>query len=974
MKKLIQTKSLFQNLIVLIYFLSALPSEAKNNPVDKTPVIYSEINLNQVKDDMVPVTISFDGIASKSMIYRLPKVVQGTYAISDFGRFVHDFKAFDKKGKALKVSKTDVNSWKIDKANKLSSITYLVQDTYDLKEGEFDNIPQFPAGTNIDPDNYVLNLHGFIGYFKGLENNNYQIKINAPESYKYATALPLESSSKNANNKTVVNTFSATRYFEVIDNPIMYGHIDIEKFKIKDIEIVISTYSPNNIYTAKEIKEVVENTMKSQVEYLKNYGTTTSRYDIHIYFFDGTEINPEDYGALEHHTSTVMVMPENTAKEDLYSDLKYFISHEFLHTITPLSIHSEDIHNFNYHSPSFSKHLWLYEGVTEYFSKLFKIDQGLITEEQFYKVITNKIKRSKRYDDTMSSTEMSENILLEPYSNNYPNVYQKGALIGMCLDILIRKESHGEQGLLDLMKTLSKTYGKNTPFEDDYLLDEITALTKPSIGEFLKNYVEGSAAIPYQTYFDMVGLNYKDGKLSAYENSTDQQLKIRRHWLNKFSSTVVFEHANVIPMTTNEVLNDQTVVVVDGKITSITSTKTAPKHVADLVIDATDKYLIPGLSEMHYHWRDKKSPIENEFKLLLANGITIARNMAEYGGQDHVTIREKTKQGEILGPNYFTTGPYLSYDQLKTFEDIERIVREHKEKKYNFLKIGDGVDIPKENYLKLLDEAYKHDITVIGHGQHNLPLEFSLRMKSIEHVEEFIYIFQEGNVYENVDLFENSKILIHDIDYLNKAARQVKESGVYVAPTLVIFEMILQYLDEEKFALLQKHPKSNYLTRGEYEKYLTEKNHYRADLKGIQIVGIDSDLFFENFFDWMKKFTKILNEHQVPLLTGSDTFGMVVPGFSIHKEFEFLQDSGLEPYEILKASTVNASRYLNIISMEGTIAEGKNANLVLLNRNPLEDIKNTQDIHGVMLKGTWYNRTQLDKFLEEVANYNTVKR
>ncbi|WP_276391817.1 amidohydrolase family protein [Eudoraea chungangensis] len=967
-------KILLQTLLVLAYLIVLPAIEAKNNPLDKDQIIFGNIDLTQVTDDMVPVTISPTGIESKSIVYRLPKVVQGTYAISDFGRFVHDIKAFDKEGRELKIYSIDVNSWEIDNAKTLDRITYLIQDTYDLKEGEFNNIPQFPAGTNIDPDNYVLNLHGFIGYFDGLENSNYNIQVIAPKSYTYATALPLESHSKHSDKEIVVTKFFAERYFDVIDNPILCGLIDIEKFKIEEIDIVISTFSPNNIYTAKEIKDVIESTMQSQVNYLKNYGPTTSRYDIQIYFFDGKEINPKDYGALEHHTSTLMVMPENTAKENLYEDLKYFISHEFFHTITPLSIHSEDIHDFNYHNPSFSKHLWLYEGVTEYFSKLFQVDQKLISDQQFYTILSNKIKRSQRYDDAMSLTAMSENILQEPYSSNYPNVYQKGALIGMCLDILIRKESNGEKSLLTLMKTLSESYGQNNPFKDDLLLDEITNLTYPSIGEFLISHVEGSEPIPYQTYFNMVGLNLIDGKLFVNMKSNDSQIRTRKYWLNKNINTLVFEHVNVIPMTKNTVLKDQSVIIEDGKITSITSTNSAPKYQAEKVIDASGKYLIPGLSEMHYHWRDTKSPIENEFKLLLANGITTARNMAEYEGQDQVAIREKTNKKEILGPNYFTTGPYLSYDQLKTFEDIERMVKMHKAKKYDFLKIGDGVDIPKENYLKLLEEAYKQEVVVIGHGQHNLPLEYSLRMKSIEHLEEFIYIFQEGNVYENADNFEDSKILIHDMAYLNQAAEQIKDSGLYVAPTLVIFEMILQYFDEEKFSKLQNHPESKYLTRGEYQKYLTEKNHYRAELMGKKLVGIDSDIFFKNFFIWMKKFTKILNEHQVPLLTGSDTFGMVVPGFSIHKEFEFLKECGLTPYEILKASTVNASRYLNIISMEGTITEGKNANLVLLNKNPLEDIKNTKDIDGVVVKGEWLNRTQLDKFLKEVANYNAIKR
>ncbi len=966
-------KNFIQIVLFLMLFQGFSTTKRLSQDINNNLLISSSVDLTRVINDKVPVTINLSKIKTKTVIYRLPRVVQGTYTISDFGRFVENFKALDKKGKEISVSQIDANSWKINNAKKLAQITHQINDTYDLKEKDFENIPQFPAGTNIDPDNYVLNLHGFIGYFDGLGNSNYHLEVIAPDSYKYATALKLESTTKNTNNQTFTNKFSASRYFDLIDNPMMYGNIDIEEFKINNTKIVVSIYSPNGIYTAKEIKETIEETMRSQINYLKDF-KTTPRYDVQIYFFDGINIAPKDYGALEHHTSTVMVLPENTDKKELYDDLNYFMAHEFFHIITPLNIHSEDIHDFNYNNPSFSKHLWLYEGVTEYFSKLFQIDQSLVTEQQFYNVITKKIQRSKRYNDSISVTIMSENILKDPYSKNYPNVYQKGALIGMCLDILIRHESQGERGLLSLMKALTKKYGKDTPFVDDNLLDEITKMTYPSVGEFFKNHVEGDTPINYQTYFNMVGLILKDNILSVNTNISSRQLSTKNKWLNKHSNTIAFENVNVIPMDKDTVLKNQRVVIVDGKIASIEPHATKTTYKVHTTIDGTGKYLIPGLSEMHYHWRDNTSPIENEFKLLIANGITTARNMAEYGGQDHVGIREKTLRGEIFGPNYFTTGPYLGYDQLKTFEDIKRIVKEHKEKKYDFLKIGDGVDIPKENYLKLLDEAYKHRVTVIGHGQHNLPLEYSLRMKSVEHVEEFIYIFQEGNVYEKVDNFENSKILVNDIDYLNKAAEQIKESGLYVAPTLVIFEMILEYFDEEKFAELKKHPESNYLTRGEYEKYLTEKNHYRAELMGKKIVGIDSDEFFKKFFIWMKKFTKILNEHQVPLLTGSDTFGMVVPGFSIHKEFEFLQESGLTPYEILKASTVNASRYLNIISMEGTITEGKNANLVLLNKNPLEDIKNTRSIDGVMLKGTWLNKAKLDEFLEEVASYNAVKR
>ncbi|MFV8326431.1 amidohydrolase family protein [Flavobacterium sp. ZS1P14] len=116
----------------------------------------------------------------------------------------------------------------------------------------------------------------------------------------------------------------------------------------------------------------------------------------------------------------------------------------------------------------------------------------------------------------------------------------------------------------------------------------------------------------------------------------------------------------------------------------------------------------------------------------------------------------------------------------------------------------------------------------------------------------------------------------------------------------------------------------------------------------------------------MKAFARILSDSKVRLLTGSDTYGMVIVGFSLHQEFGLLQETGIKPYEILLASTVNPARYLDNYAVEGTITEGKNANMVLLNENPLDDIKNTKSIEGVVLKGKWLDRQTLDRMLEEV--------
>jgi predicted metalloprotease with PDZ domain len=245
--------------------------------------------------------------------------------------------------------------------------------------------------------------------------------------------------------------------------------------------------------------------MKGQKAYLGDVNSTP-RYDIYLYLSDGTEDAPKGFGALEHHTSTVVVLPEAMGKEQLDKSMTDVVAHEFFHIVTPLSVHSEDVHYFDYNEPTFSKHLWMYEGVTEYFAQHFQVYKGLVDSTEFYNVVMGKIDLSKRYNDAQSFTIMSENVLEKGYKENYANVYQKGALIGMCIDILMRKESNGTRSMLSLMNELSAKYGKEKPFEDDKLIAEITEMTYPSVGEFLKTHVVGDVPINYNEFFSMVGL------------------------------------------------------------------------------------------------------------------------------------------------------------------------------------------------------------------------------------------------------------------------------------------------------------------------------------------------------------------------------------------------------------------------------------------------------------------------------------
>lgn len=503
--------------VLLAAFLLASCSSTKNlNDLATVLPIETSINLSAVTDDKAPVTINPGRFTVETVTYRLPRVVQGTYAVSDFGKYVDDFKAINYKGEDMPVVKVDENTWTIANAKELDKITYLVNDTFDIEtEGGIGGEQPFsPSGTNIEPENYVLNLHGFIGYFDSLKNNQYKLDVTAPSDFVRTSALQNISSKASADGKTTTTSYLAPRYFDITDNPMMYGKLDVEEFMVGGIKIVLSVYSPNKVHTAASLKETVFKMMQAQKTYLGDINTTP-RYDIYLYLSEGKEDSPKGFGALEHHTSTVVVLPEASPFEGLVDSMIDVVSHEFFHIVTPLSVHSEDVHYFDYNNPTFSKHLWMYEGVTEYFATLFQVSEGLVEENEFYNKVMGKILGSKRMNDAMSFTIMSENVLKEPYKDQYYNVYQKGALIGMCIDILLREESDGNRGILSLMKELSNKYGKNKPFEDDKLMDEIVAMTYPSLRVFFDDHVIGDIPIDYNSFFAKVGLEIGEGKVET---------------------------------------------------------------------------------------------------------------------------------------------------------------------------------------------------------------------------------------------------------------------------------------------------------------------------------------------------------------------------------------------------------------------------------------------------------------------------
>lgn len=458
-------------------------------------------NLNQVNQDELLIRLDVKGIQKDSMSFHFPKMVPGTYSIYDFGRFVTDFKAYDGSGQLLNFTKTDDNSWLIPSSKKLAQITYTIEDSWDTKK---DNVVFEPAGTNIDAGQvFVFNNHGIFGFFKGHEYNPIQIEIDRPTNLYAGTALNRKGGDENT------DIFEVSDYHKLVDSPILFGPADTAIIYVGDTKVLIHTYSPTGKVKSKDLVDEIFPVLDAQRIYLG--GKLPVDHYAFLIFLNkaGKSYLSGSAGALEHSYSSFYCMFEGESKQ-IAQSVRDVAAHEFFHIVTPLSIHSEEIHYFDFINPKMSQHLWLYEGVTEYAAQHVQVKQGLVSVERFLNQMSQKLSTSEFFKKNLSFTEMSKTCLDEN-KDQYANVYLKGALIGMCIDLKLRNLSKGKYGLQDLMTGLSKKYGIEKPFKDADLFEEIASISGfQEMKTFLNAHVGGTDVLPFAELMKSVGIIYTD--------------------------------------------------------------------------------------------------------------------------------------------------------------------------------------------------------------------------------------------------------------------------------------------------------------------------------------------------------------------------------------------------------------------------------------------------------------------------------
>ncbi len=460
------------------------------------------IDLKNISEDKATVEIIVPKINENTVIYQLPDITPGSYALYYYTDYIDDFKAYSYSGEKLPVNKTKEGKYVIKKAKALKRISYNVNDTWDDLSRKSDYIFP-PGGTQINPEKiFLINHFGFLGFLKNYEDYNYSITYVKPQNLYASTPLEL-----NRLNDTT-DILENVSYTLLADNPVFYTNPDTLSFLIDKTKINITSYSPNKIITTNYLKPIIEQVSKTIKDFFGEI--PIPEYSFYFYFagFQETDITKNEmYGALEHKTSSVYFLPEMPIGEFLRNTILEIATHEFLHITTPLNLHSKEIENFNYYKPVLSSHLWMYEGVIEYLSMWLLYTDSLISKDDFILELRHKMIQAEKYKD-VSFTEMSKKITQEPYLDMYNNVYNKGALIAFLLDIEINKLTNGEKNLQNILLELYEKYN-STPFEDDLLIDEIVSMVSPELKPFFTDYVIGNKPLPLSNYLEEIGWQHE---------------------------------------------------------------------------------------------------------------------------------------------------------------------------------------------------------------------------------------------------------------------------------------------------------------------------------------------------------------------------------------------------------------------------------------------------------------------------------
>lgn len=452
------------------------------------------------------------------------------------------------------------------------------------------------------------------------------------------------------------------------------------------------------------------------------------------------------------------------------------------------------------------------------------------------------------------------------------------------------------------------------------------------------------------------------------------------------TSVLAIIRVTVIDMTGAPPAPDQTVLVEKEKIVAVGPSASVSIPFDAKIVDGSGKFLIPGLADMHIHLTGAGEPDGSRkfiLPLLVANGITTVRDMGGYL-ESLVPLRKEIEEGKRIGPHIVFAGPYLDGEPpafepamiVTNRDDAEAAVSWLKQRSVDFIKVQSNLS--REAYFAIADTAKSQSMQFVGHvpdrvtafeaadaGQKSIEhLTCELRACSVNEADLMRKQFQQPAAQSKGRELAWEQELLNSYSEEKAAAlmEKFRARQTWQTPTLILLrndafpsaDLDLTSDPRAKFV----PPKLLETWRGAYERQTknisAEEFSLRAGLleKSLELVSL-------------------MRKSGVKILAGTDSAApYVFPGSSLHEELALLVKAGMTPMEALQDATRNPAEFLGRPDSQGTIAVGKNAELLLLDANPLDDIQNTQKIRAVILRGKLLDRRQLDTMLGSVEDFS----
>lgn len=421
------------------------------------------------------------------------------------------------------------------------------------------------------------------------------------------------------------------------------------------------------------------------------------------------------------------------------------------------------------------------------------------------------------------------------------------------------------------------------------------------------------------------------------------------------AQTTVFVNVNVVPMSSERILGEQSVLIEDGVIRVVGDVDAVRIPEGATVVDGTDRYLMPGLGEMHAHVPAADSgKLDRDFTLFVANGVTTLRGML--GRPSHLALRQQLEDGTVFGPRLYTSGPSLNGRSVDGADDARRQVRAQAAAGYDFVKIHPG--LTADEFSTIAETANELGMPFAGHVPVAVGVVEALRLgiATIDHLDGYLAALLPrdshglGGYGGFFDILLAAEL---DPDAMDDVVAATAASGTWNVPTQTLIE---HRASATPVSELQGRPEMKCMPAATVRRWTESRQALQNER------GFDPEVA-ELAITLRRRLILALHDAGAGLLLGSDAPQVFnVPGFSLHSELELLVASGLTPFEALRTGTIAVAQFLE--TNGGSVEAGRLADLVLLDADPLADIGNTQRIHGVMLRGRWLTAAMLQDRLD----------